>query len=114
MRKRNLILLAIVFIIFTPFISSGQVCGGNGTPDGAQVNRDYKFCFDLPDGCSISSVRVLNPDATSQFLLVGNTLFLVWKPEYVGTTQTTETVVRCRIGSKTITETITAEFNLHN
>ncbi|MEO9871046.1 hypothetical protein [Ekhidna sp.] len=72
-----------------------DVTGGNGTSDGEQVNRDYEFTVDIPLGCTLASFKVLDGNSTSSQQVVGNKLFLVWKPSYVGTTQTIEAVCSC-------------------
>ncbi|MEO9871045.1 hypothetical protein [Ekhidna sp.] len=116
MKKRTLTIFAACLMLF-PLLSFSQpsVCGGNGSPDGAQVNRDYAFCVDdLPSFCELLSFRVVNQNSTSLHQLVGNTLFLVWKPSYVGTTQTIEVKFRCQISFLDFTETATFDYTLHN
>lgn len=121
MKKKTLTILTVL-LISLPLLSFGQfpasiaVTGGNGTSDGEQVNRDYEFTAFPTSNCWVVDIEVINKNSTSLHLKSGNSLFLVWKPSYVGTTQQIRVDCECEIGILNIIVpfSTTQSYTLHN
>lgn len=120
--KKKILTILTVCLMALPLVSFGQfpasivVTGGNGTSDGEQVNRDYEFTAFPSSNCWIVDLKVVNKSSTSFHQRSGNSLYLVWKPSYVGTTQQIRVDCECEmtILNLIVPFSTTKNYTLHN